>query len=175
MRAEKSNLDSAESVVSMRWNPPASDHSRRPSGLRRIPTPGLQAGSDNRKKAAKGKPHNVTGKTNKRRNPQTARANATTLATRSQSSTRRLTMRSPSNAQSLTAVAMSSLARVSLVPALTVPLASKRWPGDVRPRAEPTAALTGSTSAHLPGSPVLRTAHFLCPTSLSSSRPRSAR
>ena len=55
------------------------------------------------------------------------------------------------------------------------PVGVKVRPGRVRSSAEPTATLTGSTSAQAPASPTLRTVHFFELSCSSDSRPRSAR
>lgn len=53
LRAEKSKRCSDEGVESIRWNPPASDHRRRPVDVRRVPDPGAgqaEAGDHERSK-----------------------------------------------------------------------------------------------------------------------------
>ena len=129
MRAEKSNRVSAESVASMRWNPPACDHSSRPAAVRRVPTPSTHDRTVNKKNAANGRPHAVIGMPNHRRKQHTASTNAIKLATRTHSSFLRLTIRPPSKAHFLTALAISVLALLSFSPDLTVFFASNSSPG----------------------------------------------
>ena len=67
-------------------------------------------------------------------------SNATTLAVRTHSSLRRLTIRPPSNAHFCTALAISVLALLSFSPDLTVFFASNSVPGRITLSAIPTAA-----------------------------------
>ena len=114
-----------------------------------------------------GKPH--------RKNPQIIRMNATALAARTQSSFLRLTIRPPSTAHFSTALVMSVLALLSFSPDLTVFLASNSLPGLITFSAEPTAMLTGSTSAHRPGSPMPADGPLLVVDLLQLTSSRSAR
>src|SRR4029078_1327571 len=97
LRAPKSKRVSAESVVSIRWNPPARDHSSRPLSVRRLPTPSFQDAVENRKNAAKGSAHMVAGKP-QRKKPNSMRMKATALAVRTHSSFLRLTINPLSDA-----------------------------------------------------------------------------
>ncbi|CAA0133011.1 Uncharacterised protein [Mycolicibacterium vanbaalenii] len=148
--APKSNLASAESVASMRWKPPARDHSSRPAAVRLVPTPGFHDPAESTKNAAKGSAHMVAGKPH-RKHAQIIRTKATALATRTQSSLLRLTISRLVVAHLPAALFMSTLALLSLSPDLTVFFAWNTDPGVVTLSRLATAMLTGSTPAHWPG------------------------
>lgn len=109
------------------------------------------------------------------KNAHTAAMADNRLATCSQPSRPRLTINPSSSAHCLTAAAMSVRALLSFSPDRTVCFASNSVPVPITFRAEPTATLTGSTSAHRLAPAVPRTSHCLSLTWRRVTRSCSAR
>jgi len=171
--AAKSKRCSLEGVESIRRKPPASDHTRRPSAVRRVDALMPMMAVAQIAKAAKGRPHMV-GQARPVK-PTTAATNAPAQIRQPEQAPRSRTASPLPVAQSSAASSMASCTSSSFLPVSLPPSARNQYPGCATPSATSVSRLTGSSAAHTSGEPVPVTSQVSSSRCSRVTAPRSAR